>query len=328
MGPAFLRSITALLLTFVLTQCSSVPGGGLSGGREAQLKKMGYVSVPLEKVSGDSRFSGVFKVNDVPLKFLIDSGANSTDVEDRLATQVGLKRSDSVSVVTRGALGREIRSGLGTGSLQVGPIKALNFSFTIAPSGKRKTSTSRYAGQVGLDALNSTGSLVDIPRGCLWVPGPNAHRTRSGLIRPLGPKPALGVKMLGMGTAKRLPHLILHGTINGEHVSWVVDTGAEISVMDQQSFQRLGLPSVMTNSRMIDASGDRVALRRSRVKNLRFGDVNVRTFDIAIAPLSEVKRYFKDPAGRPIDGILGMDFLTNGQILLDSGSKILYLGQP
>ena len=64
------------------------------------------------------------------------------------------------------------------------------------------------------------------------------------------------------------------------------------------------------------------------MQNLRFGDVNVRTFDIAIAPLSEVKRFFKDPTGRPVDGILGMDFLTNGQALLDSGSKILYMGQP
>lgn len=322
------RSVIALLFAFFLTQCCGVHVGGSGGGREAQLKRMGYVSVPLQKVSGDERYSGVFKVNDEPLNFLIDSGANSTDLEERLATQVGLIRSNSISVVTRGALGREIRSGLGQGSLQVGPIKANNFSFTIAPAGKRKTSTSRYAGQVGLDALDSTGSLVDIPRGKLWVPGPNTRRTRSGAIRPLGPKPSLGLKMLAMGTAGNLPHLILHGTVNGEHVSWVIDTGAEISVMDTRSFQKLGLRSVMTNSRMIDASGDKVALRRSRMQNLRFGDVNVKTFDIAIAPLTEVKRFFKDPTGRPIDGILGMDFLSNGQALLDTGSKILYLGQP
>ncbi|MDA8975069.1 retroviral-like aspartic protease family protein, partial [Akkermansiaceae bacterium] len=135
-------------------------------------------------------------------------------------------------------------------------------------------------------------------------------------------------KMLGMETAGRLPHLILHGSVNGEHVSWVVDTGAEISVMDAESFQKLGLQSVMTNSRMIDAAGDKVALRRSRINNLRFGDVNVKTFDIAIAPLSQVKRFFRDSNGRSVDGILGMDFLSQGQALLDSGSKVLYMGKP
>lgn len=322
-----LQSLVALLLSLILTQCASMPFSG-NGSREAQLKRMGYAAVPLKKVPGDVRYSGTFLVNGSPLHFLIDSGANSTDVDDSTATRIGLKRSKSVNVITRGALGREVHSGLGTGSLQIGPMKADQFSFTIAPKGKKDTSTSRYVGQVGLDALNSTGSLVDIPRGRLWVPSGPSERNRRGGIAPLGPKPSLGKKMLGMDTAGRLPHLILNGTVNGEHVSWVVDTGAEISVMDADSFQRLGLTSVMTNSRMIDAAGDRVALRRSRMHNLRFGDVNVRTFDIAIAPLSQVKRFFKDSSGRPVDGILGMDFLSQGQALLDSGSKVLYMGNP
>lgn len=328
MQSSILRGVIALLLALLLTQCSSGPMSGSWSGRTAQLKELGYVAVPLMKVSGDIRYSGVFKVNEVPLRFLIDSGANSTDMEDHLATRVGLKRSQSLSVVTRGALGREVRSGLGQGSLQVGPMKANDFPFTIAPPRQGETATSRYAGQVGLDALNATGSLVDIPKGRLWVPGPKSSRTSLNGVRPLGPNPRLGKIMLEMGTAGQLPHLILHGTVNGQHVSWVVDTGAEISVMDAGSFQKLGLPSVMTNSRMIDASGDRVALRRSRMKNLRFGAVNVRTFDIAIAPLTEVKHFFKDEKGRPVDGILGMDFLINGKALLDSGSKILYMGKP
>lgn len=289
---------------------------------------MGYISVPLKKVSGDARYSGTFLVNGSPLQFLIDSGANSTDLDYSSAMRVGLNRSNSVGVITRGALGREIRSGLGKGALQVGPMKAEQFSFTIAPRGQKKTSTSRYAGQVGLDMLNSTCSIVDIPKGRLWVPTEVSKKTGNGLVAPLGAVPALGKKMLGMGTAGRLPHLILHGTVNGEHVSWVVDTGAEISVMDASSFERLELPSVMTNSRMIDAAGDRVALRKSRIHNMRFGDVNVRTFDIAIAPLDEIKRYFKDPTGRPVDGIIGMDFLIQVEALLDSGSRILYMGAP
>lgn len=325
-----IRCGVALLLTFFLTQCSSGPFGSSlgTGGRELQLRQIGYEPVQLRKVNGDVRYSGVFKVNDVPLKFLIDSGANSTDVSDQLATKVGLERSRSVSAVTRGALGREIKNSVGTGSLQVGPMKAAQFSFTISPPEKRQTSTSRYAGQVGLDALSATGSLIDISSGKMWVPGPNSQRAWSEVIQPLGPKDRLGKVMLGMEAAGRLPHLVLNSTINGERVSWIVDTGAEISVMDSISFQRLGLPSVMTNSRMIDASGDRVALRRSQIKNLRFNGVNVRTFDISIAPLPEVRRFFKDATGRPVDGILGMDFLTHGQALLDSGSRILYLGDP
>jgi len=315
------------LAAFLFSQCATVPGS-FGSARAKTLKKMGYVSLPLQKVSDDVRFSGVFDVNQKPLRFLIDSGANSTDVESRYATQVGLKRDNSVKVITRGALGREIRSGHGRGSLRVGPMQADNFPFTIAPTSSRETSTSRYAGQVGLDALDATGALIDIPGARMWIPGRFLKGSELGNRRSLGFQRSLGKKVLRMGRAGRLPHLLLYGTLSGRKTSWVVDTGAEISVMAAASYDRFGLPSQPTNSRMVDASGDRIALRRGQLKNLQFGEVKIRHFDIAIAPLSEVQQYFRDPSGRPVDGILGMDFLTNGQALLDSGSRILYMGNP
>ena len=292
------------------------------------LSKLGYQSIPIQKLRGDTRFSGVFSVNDKPMRFLIDSGANSTDVDRGLATSAGLVEARSVRVVTRGALGREISSGRGYGSLKIGPMRADYFPFTIAPSPDRKTSTSRYAGQVGLDALSATGALVDIPSGQMWVPGRLSQPSRSARPLPLGARSGLGKEILKMGTAGRLPHLILSGTLQGEAVAWVVDTGAEVSVMAAESFDRFNLPSRATNSRMIDASGDRIPLRHARLKNLIFGQVNVAVFDVSVAPLGIVRKYFRDSTGRPVDGILGMDFLTNGHALLDSGSGLIYLGKP
>lgn len=289
---------------------------------------MGYEAVPLQKLRGDSRFSGVFSVNGQPMRFLVDSGANSTDVDKKLATSAGLLEDRSVSVITRGALGREVASGRGYGVLEIGPMRADSFPFTIAPSSEKKTSTSSYAGQIGLDALSATGALVDIPSGQMWVPGPWSQRARSTVPLPLGAQSDLGVQVLKMGTAGRLPHLILSGTLQGVPVSWIVDTGAEVSVMAAESFDRFNLPSRATNSRMIDASGDRIPLRHARLQNLMFGQVNVAVFDVSVAPLVTVRQYFRDLAGRPVDGILGMDFLINGQALLDSGSGLIYLGQP
>ncbi|MFT6861769.1 MAG: putative aspartyl protease, partial [Akkermansiaceae bacterium] len=306
--------------------CSSLPG--LNGSRAGALKKMGYVSVPLQKIRGDSRFSGVFQVNDQPMRFLIDSGANSTDVDQQLATEVGLVRDLAVKVITRGALGREVSSGRGYGKLQVGPMVAREFPFTIAPDPGKKTSTSSYAGQVGLDALSATGALIDIPSGRMWVPGPRSEVGSRRFPSVLGPRRGLGDKILRMGTAGRLPHLILSGTLNGTPVAWVVDTGAEVSVMAAESFEQFNFPSRATNSRMIDASGDRISLRQARLQNLTFGGVNVAVFDISIAPLGTVRQYFRDSTGRPVDGILGMDFLTTGSALLDSGSGLIYLGRP
>lgn len=317
----------ALLACLFLTQCGSVPTGGGSS-RAKTLSSLGYESVPLGKIPGDHRYSGVFLVNGEPLHFLIDSGANRTDVGENLARKTGLVLDDSVKIITRGALGREIHSSRGFGALQIGPMVAPQFAFTIAPDEGKKTSTSSYAGQVGLDALSATGALIDIPDGRMWVPGANAVVRRGSEVGKLGIHPPLGEKILKLGTAGRLPHLILKGRLNGQPVSWVVDTGAEVSVMAAESFDRFNLPSRESNSRMIDASGDRVALRYARLHNLTFGEVNVAVFDLSVAPLGPVRKYFRDGRGRPVDGILGMDFLTNGNALLDAGSKVLYMGKP
>ncbi len=319
--------IAALLACLFLTQCSSIPGMG-GGTRSSRMLGMGYEAVPLQKVTGDSRYSAVFKVNDAPMRFLIDSGANSTDVDKKLASSVGLRSSGGVKVITRGALGREISSGRGFGSLQIGSMIAPRFPFTIAPSHGRKTSTSSYAGQVGLDALSATGALIDIPAAQMWVPGPRSERGRNPQSQSLGLRSGLGNKTLKLGTAGRLPHLILQGQLKGQLVTWVVDTGAEVSVMAAESFKKFNIPSRATNSRMIDASGDRIALRHARLENLQFGEVKIAVFDLSVAPLGQVRQYFRDANGRPVDGILGMDFLTTGSALLDSGSGLIYIGHP
>ncbi|MCX8239118.1 MAG: retropepsin-like aspartic protease [Akkermansiaceae bacterium] len=326
MNQILMKSFASFLACLVLTQCSGMFGS--TGSRSSELNRLGYESVPLQKEVGDSRYSGVFKVNGSPMRFLIDSGANGTDVDQKLAASVGLRPSGSVKVITRGALGREVASGRGVGSLQIGSMIARQFPYTIAPSHGRKTSTSSYAGQVGLDALSATGALIDIPSARMWIPGPRSQRGESPLPIALGPRSGLGDKILELGTASRLPHLILRGSLKGRLVTWVVDTGAEVSVMAAESFDRFNIPSRPTNSRMIDASGDRVALRHARLQHLRFGDVDVAVFDISVAPLGTVRQYFRDSNGRPVDGILGMDFLMTGGALLDSGSGLIYLGSP
>ena len=321
------RLLAGVILCLFLTQCSVIPGL-FKSSRSATLHRLGYESVTLQRIGGDRRFSAIFEVNGSSMRFLIDSGANTTDLDEHLAKGVGLERDHSVRVVTRGALGREVSSGRGYGTLEVGSMVARRFPFTIAPDLNRKTSTSLYAGQVGLDALSATGALIDIPAARMWVPGKRSDRAMGRDDGQLGPRTGLGTFVLQMGTAGRLPHLILKGSIDGRTVVWVVDTGAEVSVMAAESYDRLGLPSRPTNTRMIDASGDRVALRSGRLYNVRFGNVHMTKFDVSIAPLESVRGFFRDSQGRPVDGILGMDFLTQGNALMDSGSGILYMGKP
>ncbi len=320
-----LRSVAALMACALLTQCASVFP---QKGRAGKLKSIGYTPLKLQKIPGDERYSGTFDVNGAPMRFLIDSGANSTDLTERYATEARLKRDPSVSVISRGALGREVKSGLGRGSLRIGPVVAENFAFTIGPDTGKRTATSRYAGQIGLDAMSAAGSLIDIQRGALWVPEKVKLAAFHGRPVSLGIQRGLGLKALKLYPAGRFPHLILEGRVDGDQVTWVVDTGAEVSVMAEESFLKFNLPSEVTNSSMIDAAGDKIPVRAAVLYNVEFPGVNIGQFSLIVAPLADVRRVFKDSNGRPVDGILGMDFLTQSQALLDPGSKVLYVGAP
>ena len=262
------------------------------------------------------------------MRLLIDSGANSTDISQDYAVQAALRPNTNFSVVSRGALGRPVRSKLGNGSLQIGSVVAEDFLFTIGPPITRRTATSRYAGQMGLDAMVASSTLVDIPRGRLWVPGDRRLAASGGRPRALGTQRGLGRDIVRLYPAGKFPHLLVDSLVGGRKMTWVVDTGAEVSVVAQAAFKNTGLPSIATASRMIDAAGDRVTVRAATLYNVQMGRTRTRRFDLIVAPLQSVREVFKDSTGRPVDGILGMDFLTQAQALLDPSSKLLYLGIP
>lgn len=326
---------TALLLLpfLALAACapSSTPkkqAAASSGIREARMASLGYTALPLRKISRDSRYSGKFLVNGQTVNMLIDSGANSTDLLNDLAPKLGLRIDEGSRVISRGALGRPVTSRVGLGVLSAGPVSALPFPFMLATEDLGPTATSRYDGQVGLDALVALGALIDLRSGQMWVPGKAALNARQQSIAPLGMTKDLGFTSLRMRPARDLPHLILESKWNGRLVTWIVDTGAEVSVLSAAAANNLGLESRPSASRIIDASGDHASARAATFKNVFFEQLVLTDFEVAVIPLPVVRQNFKDRNGRPVDGIIGMDFLENTAALFDAGSRLIYVGDP
>jgi predicted aspartyl protease len=327
--PRLLQLLGAVLLSVFLTQCAGGPAGQRGGSpRAGRLAGLGYESMPLQRSSGDARYSGRFKVNGQEVRFLIDSGANSTDLDHELAARYGIKPEKSIKVVSRGALGRPVTSMVGLGALAAGSVTAAPCPFMLAPPADRHTATSRYDGQMGLDALSGLGALVDLQTGHLWLPGPRARNARRGQISPLGRHEGLGFEALPLERAGHLPHLLVECSYEGRRLTWVVDTGAEVTVMASESVDALGIPTTASRSKIIDASGDRAAVRTAILRNVVFGRLLVSEFQVAATPLAPIRRTFRDRYGRPVDGIIGMDFLEESAALLDTGSRFLYVGVP
>ena len=323
-----LRLVSTALAVICLTQCATKHDARTASPRSYRLASLGYEPLKLKKVTGDSRYSGRFRVNGKEVHFLIDSGANSTDLDYELATSFGITPEKSVKVVSRGALGRPVTSWVGLGALGAGHVTATPFPFMLAPPSNRHTATSRYDGQMGLDALSGLAALIDLQAGKLWIPGPQARNTGHGGIHALGRHEGLGFDSLTLETAGRLPHLLVVSRYEDKRLTWVVDTGAEVTVMAAETVKRLGIPSTASRSKIIDASGDRASVRSAVLHNVIFGQLVVSEFQVAVTPLGTIRRTFRDRSGRPVDGIIGMDFLEESGALLDTASRMLYLGEP
>ncbi len=323
-----LRFASAILATALVTQCATGPIGQTKSPRAYRLAALGYEPLALQKSAGDSRYSGRFRVNGKEVRFLIDSGANSTDLDYELATSVGIRPEKSVKVVSRGALGRPVTSQVGLGALRAGHVTAAPFAFMLAPPTGRHTATSRYDGQVGLDALSGLAALIDLKSGQLWIPGPRAGNARQGEILALGRREGLGFDALRLESAGHLPHLLVSSRHNGRRLTWVVDTGAEVTVMASETVRRIGIPTTPSRSKIIDASGDRASVSTATLHDVVFGQLVVSEFQVAVTSLKTIRRTFRDRSGRPVDGIIGMDFLEESSALLDTASKVLYIGDP
>ncbi len=326
--PRVLRLASAIVAAALLTQCTMGPTGRGEGPRAKRLAALGYEPLELQKSSGDSRYSGRFRVNGQEVCFLIDSGANSTDLDYKLATSFGIRPEKAVKVISRGALGRPVTSQVGLGALGAGHVTAAPFAFMLAPPTERHTATSRYDGQMGLDALSGIAALVDLQSGKLWIPGPRAANARQGGIQALGRREGLGFDSLRLESAGRLPHLLVNSRHNGKLLTWVVDTGAEVTVMAAETVKRLGIAATPSRSKIIDASGDRASVSTATLYDVVFGQLVVSEFQVAVTSLKTIRRTFRDRSGRPVDGIIGMDFLEESSALLDAASKVLYIGNP
>lgn len=316
------------ICAFLIASCAAPAPPASSPTRLATLRQLGYKPLKLQKSSRDNRYSGRFHVNGQPVRFLIDSGANSTDLELNLALRAGIRPDKNLQVISRGALGRPVTSQVGIGILTAGEVNASPFAFMLAPASGRHTATSRYDGQMGLDALKGLASLIDVASGVLWLPGKSAPNAQGGEIKPLGLVPGLGFEALPLAQAGRLPHLILESRWNGQRLTWIVDTGAEVTVLAKHAVRRHGIPTIPTRTNIIDASGDHAPISLATLTNVTFRKLVVSDFQVAVTDLSTVRKHFRDSSGRPVDGIIGMDFLTASGALLDSASRLLYVGQP
>jgi predicted aspartyl protease len=130
---------------------------------------------------------------------------------------------------------------------------------------------------------------------------------------------AVAVREVGTG------HHLIEATINGREGEFVLDTGANMTVIDLGYAQRFGIaPGSGAIGGALGVGGGGQA-RRSLVKSFRFGPVQVRQNRVLTADLGQLLRTLGQVSGTTVYGIVGQDVLKEHRAIIDVARPMLYL---
>lgn len=130
---------------------------------------------------------------------------------------------------------------------------------------------------------------------------------------------AVPVREVGTG------HHLIEATINGRKGEFVLDTGANMSVIDRAYLASFGLTP---GSRDIGgAIGVGAAGQASRVpiQSFSIGPVRVRQNRIVSSDLGQLLTLLSRVSGRTVNGIIGQDVLKEHRAIIDVERPMLYL---
>lgn len=123
-------------------------------------------------------------------------------------------------------------------------------------------------------------------------------------------------------------HQLVEARINGVTGDFVLDTGANMTVISTAQAQRFGLSSAAGGilgsvpARFAGASG---TARQVGVDSFTIGDVAIRQRRVVIADLGQLLAALGTASGREVSGVIGQDVLDEHRAIIDVARPMLYI---
>ena len=130
-----------------------------------------------------------------------------------------------------------------------------------------------------------------------------------------------GVPMRRLSTG----HQVVALTLNGRPATFVVDTGANMTVIHDDFAERFDLTADAGLRAPAIANGGALRARQAGLESMSIGGIPIRRGRIVVAGLGQVTETLAPFAGTEIHGILGQDVLGEHRAVIDVARPILYL---
>lgn len=173
---------------------------------------------------------------------------------------------------------------------------------------------------LGLVALCFVAACDDAGRGPVPAYAPGEAGTVDHALCLLGFS-AVPVRDVDPG------HQLIEATINGRTGKFVLDTGANVTVITASQARRFGLSDagaarLAGRSPGLGASGNASQIA---IESFEIGPVTVRLDRIVTADLGQLLGALGTASGEEIAGIIGQDVLSEHRAIIDVARPMLYL---
>lgn len=188
-------------------------------GAASALPPVGGSGAVRSTIDWTGRLTTAVRVNrQGPYGFLVDTGAERTVIAEELAERLALPRSHQVLV--QGIVRREAASLVDIRELQMGALVTSRLEVPTLPR-----AALGVAGYLGLDVLDGRRVIFDFTAGTLTVTKPQ------GFFAALFAEDDDDIRVRTLGDSGRLR--ATDCLIDGVHAAAFIDTGAQISVINQ-----------------------------------------------------------------------------------------------
>jgi hypothetical protein len=120
-------------------------------------------------------------------------------------------------------------------------------------------------------------------------------------------------------------HHLIEATINGRTGWFVLDTGANMSVIDRSHLGNFGLSAMSGDVGGAIAVGGSGQARRLTIDSFTVGAVPIRQRRVVSSDLGQLLTVLSRSTGTTVNGIIGQDVLNEHRAIIDVARPMLYL---
>jgi predicted aspartyl protease len=135
----------------------------------------------------------------------------------------------------------------------------------------------------------------------------------------------LGFTAIPLREARGTGHHLVKTRVNGQDGVFILDTGANLSVIDADHAAHFGISAERGRTGGATGIGGSNAARQVRIESLAFGKVKLRQERMMVTDLGSIGDALAPLAGGAVHGLIGQDVLKEHRAVIDVERPLLYL---